>query len=50
MALSVYKSLPLSYVLNSVTVKSAQEKHVSEEADVAGMQRYFEASCFKFGS
>ena len=50
MALSVSKSLPLSYILNSVTVKPALEKHVSEEADVAEMQRYFEASCFKVRS
>ena len=25
----------------------ALEKHLSEEADAAGMQKYFEASCFK---
>ena len=47
MTLSASKCSPLSRVLNSLTVKPALEKHLSEEADVAEMQRYFEASCFK---
>ena len=41
------KCSPRSCVLNSLRVKPALEKHLSEEADVAGMQRYFKASCFK---
>ena len=44
MTLSASKRSPLSCVLNSLTVKPALEKHVSEEADV---QRSFEASCLK---
>ena len=51
MTLSATKSSPLSCALNLLTVKPALEKHLLEEADVAEMQRYFEASdCFKFGS
>ena len=50
MTLSASKCSPLICVLNSLLVKPALEKHLSEEADVAGMQRYFEASCFKWGS
>ena len=50
MTLSAAKCLPRSCVLNWLTVKSALEKHLSQELDVAEMQRYFEASCFKRGS
>ena len=50
MTLSASKFLPLTCVFNLLTVKPELEKHLSEEADVAGMQRYFEANCLKFGS
>ena len=49
MTFSASKCSPLSCVLISLTVKPALEKHLSEEADVAGMQRYFKASCFEWG-
>ena len=39
MTLSVSKCSPRSCILNSLTVKPALEKHLSEEADGAGMQR-----------
>ena len=39
MTLSASKCSPLSCILNSFTVKPAQEKHLWEEADGAGMQR-----------
>ena len=48
MTLSASKCSPQSHVLILLIVKSAQEKHLSEEADVAGMQMYFEAGCFKW--
>ena len=41
MTLSASKCSPHGCVLNLLTVKPALEKRVSEEADVAGMQRYF---------
>ena len=40
MTLSASKYLPLSCVLNSLTVKPALEKHLLEEADATGMQTY----------
>ena len=46
MALNAFKCSPLSCILNSLTVKPALEKHLSEEADVAELQRYFESGCF----
>ena len=39
MTLSSSKCLPLKCILNSLTVKPALEKHLSEEADGAEMQR-----------
>ena len=39
MTLSASKCSPLSCILNSLAVKPALEKHFSEEADGAGMQR-----------
>ena len=47
MALSASKCSPLGCGFNSLTIKPELQKHFSEEAEVAGMQRYFEASCFK---
>ena len=38
MTLSASKCSALSCILSSLTVKSALEKHLSEEADGAGMQ------------
>ena len=39
MTLSAFKCPPLSCILNSLSVKPALEKHLSEEADGAEMQR-----------
>ena len=39
MTLSASKYLPQRCILNSLTVKPALEKHLSEEPDGAGMQR-----------
>ena len=47
MTLSASKCSPLSCGFNSLTIKPELQKHFSEEAEVAGMQKYFEASCFK---
>ena len=47
MTLRASRCSPVSCILNLLTVKPAVEKHLLEEADVAGMQKYFEASCFK---
>ena len=39
MTLSAFECSPLTCILNSLTVKSALEKHLSEEADGAEMQK-----------
>ena len=47
MTLSASKCSPLSCILNSLTVKSALEKHLSEEADGAGMKRLLQIGKLK---
>ena len=47
MTLSAFKCSPLSCILNSLTVKSALEKHLSKEADGAEMQRLFQIGKLK---
>ena len=47
MTLSASKCLPLSCILNSLTVKPALEKHLSEEADGAGMQKLLQIGKLK---
>ena len=47
MILSASKCSPLSYILNSLTVKPALEKHLSEEADGAEMQRLLQLEMLK---
>ena len=47
MTLSASKCSPLSCILNSLTVKAALEKHLSEEADGARMQRLLEIGKLK---
>ena len=37
-----------SFILNSLTVKPVLEKHFSEEADGAGMQRLLQTEKLKF--
>ena len=41
LTLSPSKCSPLNCGLNSLAVKPALEKHLSEEAEIAGMQRHF---------
>ena len=47
MILSASKCSPLSCILNSLTVKPALAKHLSEEADGAGMQRLLQIGNLK---
>ena len=47
MTLSASKCSPLGCILNSLTVKPALEKHLSEEADGAGMQRLLQIGKLK---
>ena len=47
MTLSAFKCSPLTCILNSLTVKSALEKHLSEEADGAEMQRLLQIGKLK---
>ena len=47
MTLSASKCSPLGCILNSLTVKPALEKHLSEEADGAGMQRLLQTGKLK---
>ena len=47
MTLSASKCSPLSCILNSLTVKSALEKHLLEEADSAEMQRLLQIEKLK---
>ena len=47
MKLSAFKCSPLSCIPYSLTVKPALEKHLSEEADGAGMQRLLQIGKFK---
>ena len=50
MTLSASKCSSLSCTLNSRTVKPALEKHLSEEADGAEMQRLLQIGKLKFGT
>ena len=47
MILSASKCSPLSYILRSLIVKPALEKHLSEEADGAEMQRLLQIEKLK---
>ena len=47
MTLSASKCSPLGCILNLLTVKPALEKHLSEEADGAGMQRLLQIGRLK---
>ena len=47
MTLSASKCSPLICILNSLTVKPALEKHLSEEADDAGMQNLLQIGKLK---
>ena len=47
MTLSVSKCSQFSCILNSLTVKPALEKHISEEDDGAGMQRLLQTGKLK---
>ena len=47
MTLSASKRSPLGRILNSLTVKPALEKHLSEEADGARMQRLLQIGKLK---
>ena len=47
MTLSPSECSPLGYILNSLTVMPALEKHLSEEADGAGMQRLLQIGKLK---
>ena len=42
--------LPVRRDLNFEVVRPALEKHRSDEADVAGMHKYFAANCFNIGN
>ena len=47
MTLSASKCSPRSCIFNSLTVKAALEKHLSEEADGAQMQRLLQIGKLK---
>ena len=47
MTLSASKYSPLSCILNSLTVKPALDKHLSEKADGAEMQRLLQIGKLK---
>ena len=47
MTLIAFKCSPLTCILNSLTVESAVERHLSEEADGAEMQRLLQIGKLK---